>query len=511
MKQNTIKAPAKTGVVTAKTNKSGVTKTVKGSDGIERASRTDKSDLFLLGVGRFFGEGSYYEKDATSRFVKLVHKVTKSDPEWVALFLKWLRTEGNIRTSAIVGAAEYVKAGGPNGRAVVNSVIVRGDEPAEMLAYWINTYGKRIPQPIKRGVRDAATRLYNQRNFAKFDSASAGVRMADVVELTHPSPVDNTQSDLFKYMIEQRHGRGTFEGKRLPALQARSECKNRDDYLYELKCSNPTITWENVSSAGTGKMSATEWLICFDHMGYMAKLRNLRNLDDAGAPLRDKRRIGEELASPEAVAKSRQLPMRFLSAYKAVKNDVWGSYLAEALDHSVANVPTVKGKWLVLVDASGSMGTPYSKDSSMTYYEAATVFAAAFAKANDADVYTYSDKLSPQYKIDKAKSTLQMVKDLGASKYWIGWGTSTAECLAKAFNSKYDGVLLLTDEQYNGYWGSDPSKSIPADVPLYTFNIAGYRGGHEVKANRITVGGLNDGAFAMIAAIENSKAKWPWE
>jgi hypothetical protein len=88
-------------------------------------------------------------------------------------------------------------------------------------------------------------------------------------------------------------------------------------------------------------MTAEEWLACFDHMGYMAKLRNLRNLDMAGVSVADKRKIGESLANPEAVAKSRQLPMRFLSAYKAVQNDVWASYLSEALDNSLANVPTV--------------------------------------------------------------------------------------------------------------------------------------------------------------------------
>lgn len=515
MKQNTatVQAP-KVGVTKAK---KGLNNTTVNADGLEATKRSAKSELFLLAVGRFYGESSFYEStnEGTQRFVKLVHKVTKSDPEWMQAFLGWLRTEGNIRTASIVGAAEYVKAGGPNGRAVVKSVIVRGDEPAEMLAYWINTHGKRIPAPIKRGVRDSAQRLYNERNFAKFDSAKAGVRMADVVELTHPAPSGSWQSDLFKYMIEQRHGRATFEGKNLVYLNRRSQCKTRNDYVIELVAGNPTITWENVSSAESGSMDANTWVTMYVYMGYMAKLRNLRNLDLAGVKPKDKRAIGESLADPENVAKSRQLPMRFFSAYKNVKDDVWAGYLSEALDASLANIPKVRGNWLVLVDASGSMTWGTSDKSNLTYYEAASVFGAAFAKVNDADVRTYSNSLSPVLDVT-GMNTLRIVKELREPKFYFGGGTSTAAALKRAFSDgKYDGVLLLTDEQYNGrsWYNSDgnPSDAIPANVPLYTFNLAGYKAGHEIKANRITVGGLNDSAFTMIATVENSKARWPWE
>jgi hypothetical protein len=105
-----------------------------------------------------------------------------------------------------------------------------------------------------------------------------------------------------------------------------------------------------------------------------------------------------------------------------------------------------------------------------------------------------------------------MVKDLDNPKFWMGSLTATARSLQQAFGrGKYDGVLLLTDEQYNVGYRSDPTSVVPESTPVYTFNLAGYRGGHEAKANRITVGGLNDGAFTMIATIENAKAAWPWE
>jgi hypothetical protein len=157
------------------------------------------------------------------------------------------------------------------------------------------------------------------------------------------------------------------------------------------------------------------------------------------------------------------------------------------------------------------MSSAMSDKSGMNYYEAATVFAAAFAKANNAVIRTYSGGLSKTYVPSKAKSTLQVVNDLGKREFWFGGGTATARSLAQAYaEGDFDHVLLLTDEQYN--WGGSPSASVPKSVPLYTFNLAGYKASqNEMDLNRVTIGGLSDAAFTMIATIEGLKQKWPWE
>lgn len=517
--------PARTGII-ATTGEATV-----NADGFPAHVRDARSELFLAGVGAFYGEDKFYEKanEGAKRFRDLVATVTKEDPQWVASFLSWLRTKANIRTASIVGAAEYVAAGGPNGRSVINSVIQRADEPGEVLAYWLAMHGKRLPQPVKRGVRDAVERLYNEASAAKWDSAKAGVRFADVIELTHPSPVSHYQSDLFRFLIEQRHGRETFEGKALPALHRRADALRSEDprtaLLHLLEDGNRAVTWETVSAAGAGKMTAEQWTAMYSHMGYMAKLRNLRNLDEAGVSELFKHEVGRYLADPANVATSRQLPMRFLSAYKAAPSLVWGSYLSAALDASLDNVPVLPGRWLVLVDASSSMAENFGRSSSMTYYEAATVFASAFARRNDAVVYTYSSAmygrnrlLSDEFVQRKGESTLKTVERLGGPNFWLRGGTDTSGALKQAFDqTRVDRVLLLTDEQYNGPgWygdGVDPSAAIPGDVPLYTFNLAGYKAAQSASnINRITVGGLSDSAFTMMASVEAARGgSWPWQ
>jgi hypothetical protein len=501
---------ARSGVITTTGER---TLTAEGGPGFVRDA---KSELFLLAVGSFLTEDKFYESgdEGTTRFRTLVDAVTKEDPAWMREFLPWLRHRANIRTAAIVGAAEYVRAGGAGGRKVVGAVLSRADEPGELLAYWTSQYGRRIPQPIKRGVADSLHLLYTQQSVAKWDSARRAFRFADVVELTHPAPVTPTESALYRWLLDDRRARGVLTSD-LEWLYRREQALRSHDpraaLLTELQDGNPTVTWETVSSAGVGKLSASEWLALYEHMGYMARLRNLRNLDEAGVSFADKQRIGMALADPEQVAKSKQLPMRFLSAWHAVNDVAWHPYLSQALDASLEAVPTLPGKWLVMLDASGSMSMHMSSHSAMTCYSAGSVFAAAFARRNDAQIRTYSNAVSPVFPKRAGENTLQTVNRLGGSGYWMGGGTYTAEAVKVAFNEgSYDHVLLITDEQA---WFGDPSNSVPKSVPLYTFNVAGHRAANtETNFNRVTVGGLSDAGFQMMAAIESARGgSWPWE
>jgi hypothetical protein len=88
------------------------------------------------------------------------------DPAWTAGLLRWLRGDGQLRTAAVVGAAEYVRTrleadgSGPaddhpdaaaiRNRAVIASVLRRADEPGELLGYWTSRYGRALPKPVQR-------------------------------------------------------------------------------------------------------------------------------------------------------------------------------------------------------------------------------------------------------------------------------------------------------------------------------------------------------------------------
>jgi hypothetical protein len=110
-------------------------------------------------------------------------------------------------------------------------------------------------------------------------------------------------------------------------------------------------------------------------------------------------------------------------------------------------------------------------------------------------------------KFTKGESVLKVLERFGD----LG-GTNTSEAV-RAHYRKHDRVLIVTDEQATYSHYGDPTEQVPAHVPVYTWNLAGYRAGHgpSGKANRHTFGGLSDAAFRMVSLLERgSDGPWPW-
>ena len=247
-----------------------------------------------------------------------------------------------MRTAAVMAACEYVKAGGPNGRAVVDSACQRADEPAEVLAYWTARYGRKIPAAVKRGTADAVRRLYNERSALKYDSQTAAMRMGDVVSLVHPKPTADWQSSLFTYLGDTRHGRKDprTEGM-LPVIEGVRRWRS-DAAKGTINFDLPDgVTWEMLSSFTT--MNKAAWEAMIPKMGYMALLRNLRNFEEAGISAPARKTVIDRLSDPDEVAKSRQLPFRFWSAWKNADSVRYGGALEDAIEHSMSNVPRFGG------------------------------------------------------------------------------------------------------------------------------------------------------------------------
>jgi hypothetical protein len=304
---------------------SGVT--FEGAPGFARDA---KSELFLLSVTNIVGEQTFYEsaEGRDSRYISLVHEVAVADPDWTTRFLAWLRSGAHMRSASLVGGLEAARAltaaGIPGGRQIVASVLQRADEPGEALAYWTGAHGRKVPKAIKRGIADATLRLYNERAVLKWDTASKAFRFGDVLNLVHPETKTEWQSRLFEHVLDRRYGReNVVEPAVLPMIAAnarlRVDAADTADVLLDtdrLKAAG--FTWEDaLSLAGNRVPKAKLWEALIPSMGYMALLRNLRNFDEAGVSDAVAAAAAAKLADPAEVTRSKQLPMRFLSAYRA--------------------------------------------------------------------------------------------------------------------------------------------------------------------------------------------------
>jgi hypothetical protein len=419
-------------------------------------ARDVRSELFLLAVTNLVGEDTFYEsgRQRDDRFCALVQQATREDPDWTARLIRWLRSDADLRSAALVAAAEYAKAGGPGPRAVIASVLQRPDEPGEFIAYWHAKYGRTLAGGKQRGLSDAVSRLYTERAALKYDGASHHYRFGDVIELVHPTAVAPWQDELFRHLIDRRHGRPDPRiGGSLPTVRARAEAESvppperrallegldgpgRADFLRRVGG-----TWEWLSGWLQGPMDALAWESVIPSMGYMALLRNLRNFDEAGVSDAVAGQVAAKLADPAEVARSRQFPLRFLSAYKAAPSLRWAWPLEQAVQHSLANVPGLPGRTLVLLDLSGSMWSPLSGRSRLQRWEAAALFGVALGlRARSADVVAYGTSwqrvpLSPGGSL---LSAITGLRNLG--------GTDTFGALAATY-AGHDRVVILTDEQ----------------------------------------------------------------
>jgi len=101
---------------------------------------------------------------------------------------------------------------------------------------------------------------------------------------------------------------------------------------------------------------------------YMAILRNLRNIIEADVSPEYLDKVLSAISDPEAVKRSRQLPFRFLSAYKNLPSSAGTKAfdaLEDAVDASILNLPRLPGRTVIAVDVSGSMGAPISAKSTV--------------------------------------------------------------------------------------------------------------------------------------------------
>ncbi|WP_156724229.1 TROVE domain-containing protein [Streptomyces apocyni] len=506
---------------------------IRTHEGGRGAARDARSELFLLAVSNLVSQQTFYESgdDRDNRFAALVRKLAVADPEWTAGLLGWLRGDGQLRTASLVGAAEYVKArldtgaeSGPTNRQVIASVLRRPDEPGELLGYWTSRYGRNVPKPVKRGIADAVRRLYHGKSLLKYDTASKGYRFGDVLNLVHaaPDPDKPWQGELFQYALDRRH----HPESAVPPASNRTLTAHRELMAVPVadrrtvitapdgaeRLAEAGMTWEALAGWLQGPMDAQAWEAVIPSMGSMALVRNLRNFDEAGVSDEVAARVAAKISDPQEVARSRQFPFRYLAAYQHAPSLRWSYPLEQALGHSLAQVPALPGRTLILVDRSGSMFFSRLSDrSELTRADAAAVFGTAVAmRAAKADLVQFGST-SANVKYRAGESVLKVLdrfSDLG--------GTDTTGAV-RAHYKKHDRVLIVTDEQYAPHRSGAPTEQIPADVPVYTWNLAGYRAGHGAsggasgQANRHVFGGLSDAAFRMVPLLESGRnADWPW-
>ena len=337
-----------------------------------------------------------------------------------------LRNLDNIRTTPQVILVRAANFKGAKGTGLVvkwaPQIIGRADEPSVQLAYQLATYGKPIPNQLKKAWSNflSAESAYS---LGKYRMESRTVKTVDVANISHPgSPVVN---DLV---------RGTL--------------------------ATPE-TWETKVSAGGS------WEDAFGSMAHMALLRNLRNLIQKSNV--DQGAIAAKLLAGAPFGK--QLPFRYWSAYQSVKDHGVKPVLLEAIEDSLRQSCSrlaFPGRVMSLCDNSGSAwGALTSEWGSVHVAEIANLTAVLTAFASEhGEVGVFGDRLET-FTVSHRSSVfdaLEKANRLGGGGGYGGVGGATENGIwlfwdaAIRNKTAYDAVFVYSDMQagHGGLYGVDP-------------------------------------------------------
>lgn len=461
--------------------------------------------LKLLASTLYADEDTFYESkaDRMSRYVALVHQIA-TKPTQFRHFLRDLVRDAKIRNAAIVAAAEFAWAAGRDqpglARWAVNEACVRADAPTELLAYWLETYGKPISQCIDKGLSDAVSRLYTEQAVVKYDSERRKVRMGDLVQLCRPKPSDETQAALFKYLVARRKlgFDARVNAQLLPRIAAYHELWRMPEAI---RTSVPDgmieragMTWEQYTAWLPGVMDAAKWEEIIPRMQYMALIRNLRNFDQAGISAEAAEFVVGKLLDPALIVGSKVFPYHLMSAWANTDNLQYQRALGYAMDVATRNVTPMDNS-LILIDVSASMNASLSRRSKVTRAQVAMlqgVSLAVASKACDMVLFATSNRaVSP-----RGSSIMDRVRDL--TSIGLGGGTNGHTAIAQHYNADHhERVVIFTDDQMRDAGIVDVSH-----VPwIITFTCAGYRPVTGYGRGRISIGGFTNEVFEAAARL----------
>ena len=346
------------------------------------------------------------------------------DPELTLRFLGWLRNKALIRATSAVGLAIASHSEKVRGTGLLRSasadVFSRLDDVTNCLAYYINTYGKPIPNALKKAVSDRLVRA-NEYELAKYTAKSRQVSLMDAIRLTHAH--SDAIDKFYRGEIKQ-----TTEGQE---------------------------TWEAIIS--TEGSNHDTWTKAVGVMGHMALLRNLRNLEKFDV---DPKLYLDKLV--DGVAKGKQLPFRYYSAWVSVSNARTKKALEKCIDASIVNLPKLPGNSLILVDNSGSaIGTRVSKLSNVNVATCGNLMGILTGLCSDGGkVGVFGDKIK-YVPINKnfAGTSMQMLNTINDIGRTVGQATENGIWLALDDIIKsgevFDRIFIYSDMQagHGGLYG----------------------------------------------------------
>lgn len=496
-------------------------------EGAKAYRLTPAMELYTAMVTWSFHD-SFYEKD-DQRLIRVRALVEQVDPVFVAKLAVYTRNFMYMRSAPLVLLTELarVNRGDDLVARTTGKVIARADEITELLACYQLLNGRTglkklngISKQLQKGIALAFNK-FDAYQFAKYNRDNSSVKLRDALFLIHPKAKDAAQQAIFDRIAANNLDTPyTWE----TALSALGQTTFADE---QARAAAFREQWEELIDSGK--------------LGYMALLRNLRNVLESNVSPVHLRKACTVLASPAEVAKAKQFPFRYLSAYRELlkaaaekrKEGVAGTFrklfgqendpyrqITEILEKAVLqSAETIRGfgwetRVLLACDVSGSMQTPVSARSTVLLYDVGLVLAMLLqTRCRNVVVGMFGDtwkriRVTPD-------NVLSNVQEFYRREGEVGYATNGHLVVQDLLNRKevMDKVMLFTDCQLWNNAGTGNiqalwaryKREIAPNARLYLFDLKGYgQSPLTMKMNDVyLVAGWSDKIFGILEALES--------
>jgi len=479
---------------------------------------------------------TFYVPNTNDQLNKIKSALRRVDPLFAAQLAVYARERMYLRTIPLILTIELTKLYKKQDdlvRRLVRRVVQRADEITELLAYYVksnkkepkeveakgdhiiykNIYG--LSNQLNKGLKDIfESGRFDEYQYAKYNRETE-IKLRDALFLSHPKPKDQKQKDLFNKIANNN-------------LET--------PYTWEVELSK-------AGQEGRGdKKEVWEELLDSGKLGYMALLRNLRNFVQVGVSNFHMEKVAERISNYNEVKRSKQLPFRFLSAYRSLGQDImvrssWGrkdepkdgdfvcppiflEALEKAVKFSIENIPMFENEnVLIATDVSGSMQRTISPRSQITNYDIGALMAMLLqTRCATATAGMFGDTWKVLYDLPK-DNVLRSTNEIHRREGEVGYSTNGwkvlewAVRLAKMDSQTFERIMIFTDCQMWNSSGSEKGsinshwkeyKKLVPESKLYLFNLAPY-GGTPIDMRNGDVhliSGWSDRIFNVLADIE---------
>lgn len=489
--------------------------------------------------------GDTFYEDAETQLKTALDLAKVVDSVFVAKLAVYARQEGFMKDMPALLAAVLANRGS-EGVALLKKIFPTVIDNGRMLRTFVQIMrsGRVGRRSFGTSVKKIIQNWFDSRSDNQLfrDSVGNDPSLADVIKMVHPRPQNPTRQALYRYLIGKELNAEQAEA--LPPLVKEFEAFKQtrliaNDAGAKATSPVPNVPFQMLTSLN---LTTSDWSQIAQNGNWHFVKMNLNTFARHGvfADRAVAKIIADKLRDRKSILDNKVFPYQLFAAYKNADAEIPSEVrdaLHDAMEIAIENVPTfTQDGVIVLVDVSGSMGSPVSvrpdgKPSAVTCLDVAGLFGSAILRKNPGSVVlpfdgnVRTEALIGTNRLSAKDSVLTNAAKL--TKFW-GGGTDCSAALRYVNQQKIKGNVVIyvsdnmswIDTKTTNVWDRGGTATMEQwktfkkgnpNAKMVNINVQPY-GTTQASNDKdiVNIGGFSDTIFETIEAFVTAKTGKQW-